>query len=91
MDSYLLGESLVQEMTLGGVDIGQNDCPVVFVGHSLRASSNFHGRESRQAIEKREGILLLCNTSWGIKVGWPCWLYTISSNGPFGEVLTGFE
>jgi triacylglycerol esterase/lipase EstA (alpha/beta hydrolase family) len=35
MDSYLLGESLVQEMTLGGVDIGQNDCPVVFVGHSL--------------------------------------------------------
>lgn len=35
MDSYLLGESLVQEMTLKGVDIGQKDCPVVFVGHCL--------------------------------------------------------
>jgi hypothetical protein len=35
MDSYLLGESLVQEMTLGGVDIGQKGCPVVFVGHGL--------------------------------------------------------
>ncbi|KAG0578369.1 hypothetical protein KC19_4G017700 [Ceratodon purpureus] len=36
MDSYLLGESLVQQMTLDPeVGIGQKDCPVVFVCHGL--------------------------------------------------------
>jgi hypothetical protein len=35
MDPFSLSETLLQQMVLPGVDIGQNGCPVIFVCHSL--------------------------------------------------------
>lgn len=35
MGPFLLSETLLEQMVLPGVDIGQNGCPVIFVCHSL--------------------------------------------------------